>query len=115
MNPKLLAFEAMEGTYSFNATPMAPVGTKTLMNLKPIQRHMWDYHIMKTHYLSLYPFYYRVIKALTKTGTVRLTNTWKFKHHAIKVPTATPPYRIFQATRQLTAAIQGASNPPPSG
>ena len=36
INPKLLAFEAMEGTYLFDATPMAPVGTEILMHLKPI-------------------------------------------------------------------------------
>ena len=36
LNPKLSAFEAMEGMYSFDATPMAPVGTEILMHRKPI-------------------------------------------------------------------------------
>ena len=113
INPKLSAFEAMEGTYSFDATPMAPVGTEILMHLKPIRRHTWDYHAMKAHYFSPSLSHYRVIKALTGTGAVRLTDTWKFKHHAIKVPVVTAADRIVQATRQLTAAIQGSSNPPP--
>ncbi len=34
-NPLLLAYEALEGSFSFNATPMAPLGTKNLMHMKP--------------------------------------------------------------------------------
>ena len=112
-NPKLSAFEAMEGMYSFDATPMAPVGTEILMHIKPIRRHTWEYHAMKAHYFAPSLSHYRVIKALTETGSVRLTDTWKFKHHSIKVPTITSTDRIVQATRQLTAAIQGTNNPPP--
>ena len=66
---------------------------------------MWDYNAMKAHYFSSSLLYYRVIKALTETGAVRLTDTWKFKHHAIKVPTVTTADRIVQAMRQLTAVI----------
>ena len=36
MNSKPLVSEAMEGTYSVDATHMAPVGTKILMLLKPM-------------------------------------------------------------------------------
>jgi hypothetical protein len=34
-NPALSAFEAMEGLFSFDATPMAPPGTDVLVHLKP--------------------------------------------------------------------------------
>ena len=34
-NPLLSAFEAMEGSFSFDATPMAPPGTDVLIHLKP--------------------------------------------------------------------------------
>jgi hypothetical protein len=34
-NPVLLAFETLKGSYSFNATPMAPLGTKVLAHHKP--------------------------------------------------------------------------------
>ena len=36
INPRLSAFEVMEGMFSFDATPMAPVGTETLIHLKPV-------------------------------------------------------------------------------
>jgi hypothetical protein len=54
-NPLLSAFEAMEGTYSFDATPMAPVGTEMLMHLKPIRRGTWDYHALKAWYFAPAP------------------------------------------------------------
>jgi hypothetical protein len=34
-NPALSAFEAMEGSFSFDATPMAPPGTEVHVHLKP--------------------------------------------------------------------------------
>ena len=114
MNPTLLTFEAIDCMYSFDATPMAPVGTKILIHLKPIRRHTWDYHTRKAHYFSPSLPHYRVIKALTETGSVHLIDTWKFKHQVIKVPTVTPTDRIVQATRQLTAAIQGTNDTPPN-
>ena len=72
---------------------------------------MWDCHAMKLYYFSPSLLHYIVIKMLMEKGAVHLTNTWKFKHHAIKMPTVTPTDRIVQATRQLTAAIQDASDP----
>ena len=67
---------------------------------------------MIAYYFTPSLSHYRVIKALAETRAVRLTNTWKFKNHAIKIPTVTPTDRIFQATYQLTATIQGAIDPP---
>jgi hypothetical protein len=34
-NPLLLAHKALEGSFSFNETPMAPLGTEALMHMKP--------------------------------------------------------------------------------
>jgi hypothetical protein len=36
-NPALLAFKALKGSYSFDATPMAPLGIKVLAHHKPNQ------------------------------------------------------------------------------
>jgi hypothetical protein len=34
-NPLLLAHEVLEGSFSFEATPMAPLGAEVLMHMKP--------------------------------------------------------------------------------
>jgi hypothetical protein len=60
-NPLLLAHEALEGTFSFDATPMAPLGTEVLVHMKPNQRSTWGYHASKAWYLSHSPNHYRCI------------------------------------------------------
>ena len=75
LNPHLSAFEAMEGMYSFDATPMAPIGTEMLMHLKPIRRNTWAYHALKSWYIAPALKHYRVIKGITDSGAVRLTDT----------------------------------------
>ena len=47
LNPCMSAFEAMEGMFYFDATPMAPVGTETIIHLKPVRRHTWSYNAVK--------------------------------------------------------------------
>eukprot|EP01082_Thalassiosira_pseudonana_P011880 g10662.t1 g10662 contig4:2284681-2286983(+) len=37
-NPNLSAYEAMEGMFSFDATPMAPIGTECMIHVKPSKR-----------------------------------------------------------------------------
>ena len=106
-NPLLSAFEAMEGTYSFDATPMAPVGTEMLMHLKPIRRGTWDYHAVKAWYFAPALQHYRVIKGVLESGAVRITDTWKFKHHTLRVPHVSATDRIVKATKHLATAIAG--------
>jgi hypothetical protein len=113
LNPKLSAFEAMEGMYSFDATPMAPIGTEMLMHLKPIRRNTWAYHALKTWYFAPALKHYRVVKGVTEAGAVRLTDTWKFNHHSIKTPAISQIDRIVKATRHLATTIQGANDAPP--
>jgi hypothetical protein len=48
------------------------------------------------------------------TGSERLTDTFRFKHHAMPVPPITATDRIIAATRALTAAIKGTQESPPT-
>lgn len=40
--PKLSANDAVNGTFNFNATPLAPVGCKVVVHEKPDKRKTWD-------------------------------------------------------------------------
>ena len=60
-NPLLLAHKALKGNFSFNATPMAPLGTEVLVHMKPNQRSTWGYHASKAWYLSHLPNHYLCI------------------------------------------------------
>jgi hypothetical protein len=114
-NPLLLAYEALEGSFSFNATPMAPLGTEVLVHMKPNRRSTWGYHASKPWYLSLLPNHYRCIQVLmADTGGEHITDTFRFCHHAISVPSITATDRILDATTRLTAAIEGVQEAPPN-
>jgi hypothetical protein len=54
-NPLLLAHEAREGSFSFAATPMAPLGTEVLVHMKPNRRSTWGYHAQKLGIFSIQP------------------------------------------------------------
>jgi hypothetical protein len=107
-NPLLSAFEAMEGSYLFDATPMAPPGTKVLVHLKPTHCKSWSFHASNGWYIGPSLKHYCCICAIMEgTGGKCLTDTSCFKHHAMALPIITPTNRIIAATRHLTGAISG--------
>ena len=112
-NLNLSSFEAMEGIYSFYATPMAPVGTEILIHVKPIHRQLWVHHAMQGWYFAPTLKHYCVIKIVTDTGSFRLTDTFKSKHHAIKTPKVTPTDNVVKATQALSLSMQKRNHAPP--
>eukprot|EP00804_Cyclotella_cryptica_P026520 CCRYP_008139-RA/>CCRYP_008139-RA protein AED:0.40 eAED:0.40 QI:0/0/0/1/0/0/3/0/289 len=96
-NPKLLAHEAMEGMFSFDSTPMAPIGTVCMVHVKPSQRQTWGYYAIKAQYFAPTLSHYRCIKVVTDTGAVPIT----------------PTDRILKATKDLTQAIKNHTTPAP--
>ncbi len=113
-NPLLSAFKAMEGSFSFDATPMAPPVTKVLIHLKPTCCKSWAFHASNGWYIGPSPRHYQCIRAIMEgTGGKGLTDTFRYKHHAMPVPLITPTDRIIAATRVLTAAITGVQASPP--
>jgi hypothetical protein len=98
-NPLLSAFEAMEGSYLFDATPMAPPGTKVPVHLKPTYCKSWSFHASNGWYIGPSLKHSRCIRAIMEgTGGKRLTNTFCFKHQAMAIPIITPTNQIIAAT-----------------
>eukprot|EP00957_Ditylum_brightwellii_P061298 4652497-Ditylum_brightwellii.AAC.1 len=46
MNPALSAEVALNGCYNFDATPMAPLGTKVSVHIKPNLQATWGFHAL---------------------------------------------------------------------
>ncbi|EED89749.1 predicted protein [Thalassiosira pseudonana CCMP1335] len=112
-NPNLSAYEAMEGMFSFDATPMAPIGTECMIHVKPSKRHTWGYHSMKAWYFAPALKHYRCIKVVTDAGAVRTTDTFKFLHHTLPVPKVSSTNRIVKATKHLRQAIDDSTTTAP--
>ena len=71
------------------------------------------YHALKAWYIGKARKHDRALKGVTDLGAVRLTDTWKFKHHSLTVPTITATDRIVKATQDLTTAIGRQNKAPP--
>ena len=102
----------MYGIYSFDATPMAPVGTETMIHLNTVRFQAWSYHAVKAWYFKPSLKHCRVINTTNRAGTVRTTDTWKYNHHSIKNLTVTPVNRIIKVTKHLSTAIQCHNDAP---
>jgi hypothetical protein len=98
-NPALSAFEALKGSYSFNATPMALLGTKVLAHHKSNQHLSWGFHALNGWYISPSFQHYPCIKIIMRdTSRKHIMDTFRYKHHAIPVPAVTATDCILEAT-----------------
>ena len=97
----------MEGKFHFDATPIAPPGSKMYMHDKPGKRRTFGMNAMPAWYLGPCFKHYRTFRGIVpSTGGERLSDTVRFKHYAIAIPDLTPADRILEATRQLNDAIR---------
>ena len=79
--------------------PLAPLGTKVLVHIKPTRRKSWGYHAAKAWYLSHTANHYQCIQVIMRdTGGERITDTFRFQQHALPVPHIMATDCIFQAT-----------------
>ena len=106
-NPLLSAWAAMEGEYHFDATPIAPPGSEMMLHDKPNQRRSWGFNTKKAWYNGPCFQHYMAFRGiLPLTGGERISDTVRFKHHAIAIPQLTPADRILEAARDLDDAIR---------
>ena len=114
-NPRLSAWAAMEGEFFFEATPIAPPGSSMLMQVKPGERASWQHNAKKAWYVGPCLKHYRSFKGvLPSTRGERISNSVRFQHHAINIPTRTPADRILEAAKQLKDAIEQRPKRPAS-
>ncbi len=97
LNPLLSTHKAMDGSFSFNAMPLAPLGTEVLVHLKPTRGKSWGYHAVKAWYLSHAANHYQCIQVIMRdTEGERITITFRFQHHALSSPTSQQPIASFK-------------------
>ena len=106
LNLKMSAWAAMEREFHFESTYITPPGSQMLMKVKPKNRHTIDLNARKAWYRGPCLNHYRAFKGvLPSTSGKRISDTVKFQHHAINIPTLTPADKILETTRQLKDAI----------
>jgi hypothetical protein len=55
VNPKLSAYELLNGVFDYNRTPLAPPGTKVIVHTPTDKRKTWQTHGVEGWYIGMAP------------------------------------------------------------
>ena len=111
-NPHLGAWEYLFGVYNYNATPIAPVGTKVLAHVKPQQKQSWGFHGEEAWYIGPSLNHYRCVKCyVPRTGGVIDVDTIEWFPHHIKFPQIKKEDQLIQAAEDIVSILR---DPPSS-
>ena len=110
INPNLSAYAQIFGQFDFNATPLAPPGTKVVIHNKPNTRQSWDLHGSEGWYIGPSLHYYRCAKCfLPKSRREINSDTVTFIPAKIEFPSVSVHDFIKQAATDLITLL---TNPP---
>ena len=102
INPKLSAYEILNGTFDYNRNPIATPGTKVVVHETPTNRRTWDPHGVDGWYIGMAPNHYRGHKVdIPKTRAERITNSVKFFPHKAQLPQNNIREETLEAARAL--------------
>ena len=111
-NPRLSAWCALNGAFDFNATPLAPPGTKVQFYDPPATRKTWAPHSLDGFYLEPAMQHYRCYRCyIPATRSEWIARTVHFLPHDTPMPKLSSADRITEAARELSIALQ---NPHPA-
>jgi len=103
--PIALSLGSNGGRLSFQCNPHYTPGSEMLMHEKPKRHKTWDFNTKKAWYLDPCFQHYRFFRGvLPSTGSERISDTVKFRHHEINIPSLAPADRMLEAAKQLDAA-----------
>ena len=112
VNPKLSAYEILEGPYNFNKVPLAPPGTKAIVYIDPKNRTTWGVHGEDAFYVGPAPGHYRCYKFfIVGTKAYRIAQAAQFYPAHCKMPAVAPGDTIRMAAQDLIHALK---NPHPN-
>ena len=106
INPNLSAHEQLHGIHDFNATPLAPPGTKCIAHEKSSQHGTWAPHGQHGWYVGAAPEHYRCYQIyIPKTQGTRICDTVEFFPTHCKMPTVSSHDAVIYAANDLITAL----------
>ena len=97
----------MNGTFDYNATPIAPPGIKILVYETPQKRKTWAQYGVDAWYIRYCPDHYRCHKTyVPETWGERISHTVSFFPHDFAVPSNNHQDYIARSIRDLTTELQ---------
>ena len=110
-NPNISAYQALNGTYNYDATPLAPPGCKTIAFESPQTRRTFAPHGVHAWYIGPSLEHYRCYKIyVPKTRAERVCDTVSFHSHLCQAPVLQPLDVAVIAANDLTKALHEYEN-----
>ena len=112
LNPNLSAYAQVFGMFDFNATPLAPPGTKVVSHNKPATRASWDMHGSEGWYVGPALRHYRCVTCfMPETRREIVSDTVTFIPQKIVFPKVTTDDFLRQSASDIITLLTQA---PPS-
>ena len=106
INPNLSSHKQLHGMHDFNATPLAPPGTKCIAHEKSSQRGTWAPHGQHGWYVGAAPKHYRCYQIyIPKTQGTRICDTVEFFPTHCKMPKVSAHDAAIYAANDLITAL----------
>ena len=106
INPNLSAHEQLHGIHDFNATPLAPPGTKCIAHDKSSQCGTWAQHGQHGWFVEAAPKHYRCYQIyIPKTQGTRICDTVEFFLTHCKMPNMSSHDAAIYAANNLITAL----------
>ena len=87
VNPRLSAYEQLNGVFDFNRTPLGPLGCKVIFHEMPSARGSWSPHGVEGYYIGPAMEHYRCYQVwIEETRAERTGNTLVWLPKMIPVP-----------------------------
>ena len=104
--PQLSAYSELWGDFSFNHTPVFPMGTKLLIHEKPLVRETWDPHAVKGWYMGPAVQHYRCFCVYAvKTNEERIADNVAWFPAIFYMPQSSPYDTIIEAAYDFTHTL----------
>ena len=108
VNPRMSAYTALEGEFTCNDTPLAPLGSMVIAGDTPSQRSSWAPHGTKAWYIGSEMEHYRCLQVhVPKTGGAAIVDTFKWSEsNPFKQPKITHEEQLTTEAHELAKAIK---------
>ncbi len=106
-DPMISAFEAREGSFGFNKTPMVVLGTKALAFINPTEQQSWQAHRVYAYVVGQCPLHYRLLEFYSECTWVYLkTGTYKLYPKHSLIPALSKADKTLQAAQRTLLKLQ---------
>ena len=106
INPKLSGHAILHGEFNYDATPLAPPGTKVIVHEKPAVRGTWSCHGVRGWYLGPSMHHYRCHKVyISSTRGERDSDCVEFFPHNFPLPYRSSAENATIAATELAHAL----------